>query len=322
MHENGLCDNHLDVKDLRLLDALYSTQSVTKAAELLGQSQPNVSTWLKRIREQIKDPLFVRTTEGMAPTPRAERIVAKARVILQGIRQITEEESVFDPATSSRTFRMCIPDSAQITLFPKMLRYFRNCAPDVRLEALPVSKDTAQLLESGEADISFGSFIPGMVAGFYRQALFELDFVCLVSSEHPRISDRLSLNEYLKEAHVALSYGSANVFIEAELRRQHIARRVLVTLQGFLGVAKIIETTDMIATLPREIGATLAAGNAIRLFPCPVPVPTYMVSQYWHARYHHDAANKWLRSICAEQARTDLLQASFNLRSFPECPVE
>ncbi|WP_153110825.1 LysR family transcriptional regulator [Propionivibrio limicola] len=322
MHESEHGENILDVKDLRLLETLYSTQSVTKAAEILGLSQPNVSTWLRRLRLQVKDPLFVRTSDGMAPTPRADKLLAKIQFILRDIRQLTEDEGSFDPGSSRRVFRMCIPDSAQITLFPKMLRHFRKCAPDVRLEALPVNANTARLLETGEADLAFGSFVPGMVAGYYQQALFELDFVCLVSADHPRINQRLTLENYLGEAHVALSYGSANAFIEAEMRRQRIERRVLVTLQGFLGVAKIIETTDMIATLPREIGATLAAGASIHLFPCPVPVPSYMVSQYWHARFHHDPGNRWLRSICAEQARTDLFQASFSIKDAPESLLE
>ena len=38
----------IDIRLLRLLDALHSTGSVTRAAELLGQSQPTVSIGLTR----------------------------------------------------------------------------------------------------------------------------------------------------------------------------------------------------------------------------------------------------------------------------------
>ncbi len=60
----------LDIKLLRLLDQLYTTRSVTRAAEALGQSQPTVSIWLAKLRDRLGDPLFVRTAEGMLPTPR------------------------------------------------------------------------------------------------------------------------------------------------------------------------------------------------------------------------------------------------------------
>ena len=66
----------LDVKLLRLLDQLYLTRSVTRSAEALGQSQPTVSIWLARLRRQFNDPLFVRTAEGMLPTPRTDALLS------------------------------------------------------------------------------------------------------------------------------------------------------------------------------------------------------------------------------------------------------
>jgi hypothetical protein len=51
--------------------------------------------------------------------------------------------------------------------------------------------------------------------------------------------------------------------------------------------------------LPRQIGETLARFGGLAVFPCPVPIPIFTVKQHWHARYHHDAANRWLRGVCA-----------------------
>jgi DNA-binding transcriptional LysR family regulator len=303
MDENQEFDNYPNARDLKLLDLLYSTRSVTKAAERLGQTQPTVSTWLKRIRDQVGDPLFVRTSEGMSPTPRAEMVVSKAREILEAMRQITADAPRFDPATSTRTFRLCVPDAAQITLLPSLLGYIRGCAPGVKVEALPADQQTAGLLESGEADLAFGGFVPGMEAGFYQQTLFSQKFVCLVSAEHPRIRGDLSLEDFQREAHVEVGYGSANMVIESELKRQNVERRIMASLQGVLGVARIVATTDMITTLPGQIAATLASGGAVRLVPCPVPMPVIVVRQYWHTRFHRDPGNQWLRAaVCARQA--------------------
>ncbi len=302
MNENLEFENQLDVKDMRLLECLYTTRSVTRTAELMGQSQPNVSTWLRRVRERIGDSLFVRTSGGMTATPRAEILVARIREILEAIHQLTDVAPGFDPGTSTRLFRLCMPDSAQITLLPRMLQHIRDCAPHVQVEALPVDKLTAGLLESGEADLAYGGFVPGMEKHFYQQALFEQDFVCLLNRKHPRIKGDMTIDDYRREAHVSVSYGGVNEVIDAAMKRQRVQRRVLVFLQGFLGVPKIIATTDMITTLPRQIGTTLAKSGALRLVDCPVPMPTYMVRQYWHIRFHHEPGNQWLRAICAEQA--------------------
>mgnify|MGYP002040727545 FL=1 len=70
-------------KLLLLFDVLYDTRSVTRTAEQLGQSQPTISLWLGKLREQLGDPLFVRTPTGMAPTPQADALITPCREVLE-----------------------------------------------------------------------------------------------------------------------------------------------------------------------------------------------------------------------------------------------
>jgi hypothetical protein len=51
--------------------------------------------------------------------------------------------------------------------------------------------------------------------------------------------------------------------------------------------------------VPRLIGEALAGMGPIKVYACPVKVPTFMVKQYWHSRYHHDPGMRWLRGLCA-----------------------
>jgi len=306
MEDHSDIEHYPSARDLKMLDLLYTTRSVSKTAEMLGQTQPTVSSWLKRLRDQVGDPLFVRTFEGMSPTPRAEIVVHKARDILEAMQQIVADSPRFSPATSTRVFRLCVPDASQMTLLPDLLQHLRSCAPNVQLQAPPVDEHTVRMLESGEADLAFGGFVPAMEAGFYEQTLFEQDFVCMVSTSHPRIKDTLSLDDYQREAHIAVGYGRAYTVIETELQRQNIERRVMASMQGVLGVANIVARTDMITTMPGQIAARLAEGGAVNLFPCPFPMPSIVVKQYWHSRFHRDPGNQWLRAVCAEQSRASL----------------
>lgn len=303
MNETFDYEQYIDPKDLKLIDALYTTRSVSKAAELMGLYQPNVSTWLKQIRVRLNDPLFVRTSLGMTPTPRAEAIVSKAREILVAMRQIIDAP-LFDPLTSTRTFKMCIPDGAQTTLLPNMLQNICSNSPFIKLEALPLDRNTPRLLEKGEADLAFGAFVPEMEAGFYEQTLLEQNYVCLVSATHPRIKNRLTLEDFQREAHIAFGYGRSFELIEAEMKQLNIVRNVRVYLPGVLGVAKIIAVTELITTLPAHIGMILGKGSrAVRLLDCPVPLANLAVKQFWHSRFHLDPGHQWLRGICAREAR-------------------
>jgi len=79
-----------------------------------------------------------------------------------------------------------------------------------------------------------------------------------------------------------------------------IERRIKLTMPGFLGLGAILATTDLIATLPRQIAElTAQASGTLRVLECPVALPRFAVKQHWHARFHEDAGNRWLRQACA-----------------------
>lgn len=287
-----------DVHLLRLFDLLYSTHSVTRAAEQLGLSQPTVSIWLGKLRQQLHDPLFVRTPAGMQPTPHADALIVPAREALEALRRLSVKGAVFEPSSSTRRFRICMTDASHITLLPRLLAHMRALAPGVTLEVARIGDDTAHALQAGEADIALG-LVPGLEAGFYQQTLYPQDWVCLVNANHARIGKTLTLRHYKAEAHVGIVAGTGAQLLADALERQGVQRRIVLELPGFLGLGAIVSTTDLVATLPRHIGQTLADISAMALHRCPVPVPPFDVKQHWHARYHHEPGNRWLRGVVA-----------------------
>lgn len=288
-------DTHL----LKLFDLLYTTRSVTRAAEQMGLLQPTASIWLKKLRRQLNDPLFVRTGTGMQPTPAADAMIKAAREALDCLHHLSHWESRFDPATEARSFRICMTDASHITLLPQLLAHVRASAPNVRLVAASIDANTAQMLEAGEADLALG-LVPELGAGFYQQSLYDQDWVCLANAHHPRVAGKLSLATYRREAHIGITSGTGHHLLNAALAAHRIERRVLLELPSFLGLPAIVSTTDLLVTLPRHIGETLAKVNDLSVFDCPVRIDSFTVKQHWHTRYHRDAGNRWLRGLCAK----------------------
>lgn len=287
-----------ELKLLLLFDRLYDTRSVTRAAEQLGQSQPTLSIWLSRLRAQLRDPLFVRTPQGMQPTPRADALIAQTRELIESLRRLAAWEPEFVPASAQRRFCICMTDASHITLLPKLLAHLRALAPQVRLEAARIDAQTARALESGGADLAVG-YAPWLESGIYQQTLFGQDWVCLANAAHPRIGKRLSLARYRQEAHIAISAGTGQHLLDEALARHGVQRRVQLELPGFLGLGPIVSTTDLIVTMPRHIGETIAALSGLAVHDCPVRTPGFEVRQHWHARYHQDPGNRWLRGVMA-----------------------
>ncbi|TDG06523.1 LysR family transcriptional regulator [Paraburkholderia guartelaensis] len=285
-----------DLKLLQLFDLLYDTRSVTRVAEQLGQSQPTISIWLGRLRECLQDPLFIRTPGGMAPTPQADALIGPCREILESLRRFVAWEIAFDPATAQRRFRICMTDASHITLLPRLLAHVRAQAPGIRLEAAGIDGNTERALESGEADLAIG-YVPWLSGGVYQQQLYQQDWVCLTNRHHPRVRGRLGLKQYRSAGHVAIESGTGAQLLELALARERIERDIVLQLPGFLGLGTIVQTTDLVATLPRHIGETLAQANDLAVHTCPISVDGFAVRQHWHARYHHEAGNRWLRSV-------------------------
>lgn len=295
-------DPHLeplpDTKLLRLFDTLYAVGSVTGAAQRLGLSQPTISIWLAQLRVLLKDPLFVRTSQGMQPTPRAQALIGTVRTALDALRNLTSDEQPFDPAQTTRRFRIGMSDASHVNLLPQLLRHLRQAAPHVSLLADPIDSTLPERLQSGEADLAIG-LIPELGAGFYQQTLFTQDWVCLANADHPRISKKMDLHAYQSESHIEIMSGTGHELLSRALRRGDIERSVILELPGFLGLAAVLSETDLIATVPRQTGETLARSDAIRLFACPFPIPPFTVKQHWHTRFHNDPGNQWLRRTCS-----------------------
>ncbi len=303
----------LDIKLLRLLDQLYTTHSVTRSAQALGQSQPTVSIWLAKLRQQLGDPLFVRTAQGMLPTPRTEALMVTVREVLDGIKRLSQASATFDPATAQRRFSIAMTDASHITLLPRLLAHVRALAPGVSLEASRIDDGLAVALQTGKADLALG-FLPGLDAGFYQQALYAQDWVCLANAQHPRVIDAKSphwgLDAYQAESHISINSGTGYQLLDSAVAAQRFTRRIQLELPGFLGLSAILSTSDLIATLPRHIGETLARAAGLGVLPCPFEIAGFTVKQYWHTRYHQDADNRWLRGVCADLFKRGAKEAS------------
>lgn len=288
----------IDLRLLRLLDTLYATRSVSRTADRMALSQPTVSIGLARLRKMLDDPLFVRTPGGMQPTPRVEDLMPSVRQVLSGLSQLVSSATRFDAATSGRTFRIFMTDASHVTLMPRLFAHVHALAPGVRLEAATIGPNMASELQSGEADLALG-LIPGLEAGFYQQALFDQDWVCLCHPQHPRLGAKPSLKAYLSASHVGIVSGTGATLLDKALQRVGQQRQVQLALPGFLGLSAILLGSDLVATLPRHIGETLAQAAGLRVWPCPFPIDGFTVKQYWHTRFHHDPANRWLRTVCS-----------------------
>lgn len=282
----------IDTRLLQVFNEIYAKKSVSNAALALGLPQPAVSIALAKLREHFGNPLFVRTTDGMVPTPLGAELIEPVRAALNAVSAVVDFSTHFEPSTSKRVFKIAMTDISQLILLPKLWERLRLTAPGVGIDVFPLSSDTPQLLESGAVDLALG-YVPELEAGFYQQRLFSQHFVCMVSQSHPRIQGKLKLKQYLQEDHAAIvSSGAAPKIIDETLHAMGKERRIALRIPHFLGASFVVELTDLLITIPQRLAEVLQGRGAYVIYPVPFAIPTYEVKQHWHERYHHDAASR------------------------------
>ncbi|RPH52764.1 MAG: LysR family transcriptional regulator [Lysobacterales bacterium] len=292
----------VDLNLLVVFDALLRSRSVTGAARQLGMSQPATSFALNRLRKTFGDPLFVRTARGIHPTPLAEGLAAPLEAIIDRIRSDLLQQPTFDPATAQRAVTFNMQDIGELVFLPRILDRLSAIAPGLQVRSvnLPVT-ELEPALRMGEVDLALGHFPEFASAALYQQRLFTHSFVCIVRADHPTIVGHMTRKQFMEGQHAVVHpAGQMNDSLEAELQAQGLTRRVSVRVEHFLAAPTILSQSDLIFTVPYAIGASLAKLGDIKLVKPPFKARPRIVRQHWHSRFHHDAANRWLRSLMVE----------------------
>ena len=294
----------IDFRLLRVFDVVLEHKSLTRAAQKLGISQPAVSQALGRLRNRFVDPLFVRSTDGLMPTPRALQLAPTVRRILLLYRDELAAPVAFDPAATAREFGCYITDLGAIVVLPLLMRQLKMRAPGLRLRTTSIDSSGIPVgLESGLVDLAIGPF-PRMPGGIFRQRLFEDDSVCLVRTGHPLVRRGLDVEAFQHAEHVLVSTsGSGHAFnpqVEMAIAERVPASRIRLRAHSFMVAAFLLRGTDLVLTAPRRSGELLAQRFDLRILEVPIVFRKLEIHQYWHERFHHDAGHRWLRSLVGE----------------------
>jgi DNA-binding transcriptional LysR family regulator len=291
----------LDLNLFLAFHAIYSTGSVTRAGERLGMTQSAVSNALKRLRERFGDPLFVRTTEGMVPTPLAERLIGPVEAGLSQFGQAMEQSQPFEADTSDRTFRLALNEVGHQVMLPSLLRHVRERAPRVRLETTDATQgDMRQRMQQGQIELAIGSW-ESMGPTFYQRRLFDEVFMVLCRRGHPFHAKGGGIERYLEAEHaVYRPHGATDLELQQALRAAgiHDQRTVVLTTDHSHGLAEMALQAGLLVTLPARLARSIARDQASLVsLPLPLTTAPFSISQQWHERMHQDLGHRWLREM-------------------------
>ena len=293
---------HISRIDLNLfvvLDTIYREGNITRASQALKLSQPALSHALGRLRELLKDPLFVRQGSAMAPTPLVRNLIGPVRQALQTLELNVRQSQRFDPGQTHRAFHLGLRDVFEATILPALVRTVQDQAPGIELTSVRTDRRTLEAdLAAGALDLALD--IPLPTGDSIRQTrVFRDRLIVMGRAEHPVLRDELTLAGYLSQTHILVSSRRQGRGLEDfELNREGYRRRIGLRCQHYFAACRVVSQTDWLLTMPEQYARIANAQFGNRMVPFPLPTQPLDVHLYWHANVDHDPANQWLREQC------------------------
>ena len=305
--------SHAPVSNLNLhllaqFEVLVQERHVSRAADRMGVSQSTMSTGLARLRKMFGDPLLVRTAKGMVPTARGLELARRTHQALELLEPSRFNSMAFDPATSSRHFRIIAPEGLAQLFAPPIAAHLRQHAPGMQLTIQPADmRRTIEALRDQECDLTISN-IAHPPPDLRKVVVYPQRACCIVSATHPEITAGLTMKQYLKYPHVfwgveSVSLRSMEASVTHALEHARGDRPKPMRVPNILNVAPVIAATDMIATLPSRVAAEAMRSYAIRIVQPPIKLPDPNIGMYWHELTQRDAGHVWFRTAVKEIAR-------------------
>lgn len=291
-----------------ILQSLLQEESVVKAAEQVGLSQPAMSSALGRLRDLLDDPLLVRVGRSMRLTPRAQHLRSHIDELCAQIDALFQPES-FDPQTAQLSFRIAATDYLAFLISQYLLPRIAAEAPGVRIQFVDVPGDAPNWMAEGTIDLAVcGQF--GYWPDLHNEFLFRERYVAAVARSHP-LADRGTVT-----SDDLAPYPSPGVIFDPELshgpRDKHwiTGLRSLdvtpqVTTMGQFASVLLALQTPFVARAPASLIQHLQGDLPLRLLELSGEVSEFDTCMFWTKITDQANEHIWLRALirsCLEQA--------------------
>ena len=292
--------SRVDLNLLGIFEAIYTRGGVTAAARHLHLSQSAISHSLARLRGAFDDELFVRYGNELVPTAMARSIIDPVRDALHGVERAMVASARFDPATSTRAFRIGLRQASEARVFADIVASALYEAPGVTLASVNFRRgEVARALAHGNLDMAID--VPSNGTAGLRAIPLQTDTLVVAARRgHPRIGESVDLDGYLAADHVLASPRPTGPGLEDQaLAALGHTRRVAIRCQNIWSAWQVVARSDMILTVLRSHAGALLPLADNQLVPLPFDVAGRALQLFWHQTAERDPGNAWLRALIA-----------------------
>ncbi|MTB66279.1 transcriptional regulator LeuO [Providencia sp. wls1943] len=291
-------DIHLRNVDLNLLtvfDVVMQMQNVTRAAQVLGMSQPAVSNAVSRLKSMFNDELFVRYGRGIQPTSRAKQLFGPVRQALQLVHNELPGAG-FDPKQSERAFNLSICSPLDIRLAAIIVDKFKIASPNIQVFIHSfLGNNIAHQLKYQEIDFFLG-YNQFEKPEYQHQILFNDELVLVVANHHPRIESTINQEMLMNERHAIMAMDNIGSFSKLYYHNTELSHTVSYQGTDLNSVLNIVAQTDLVAIAPKWLVEHHASQLQLRTLSLPWEDNSRPCYLTWHESTARDKGHQWMKT--------------------------
>lgn len=290
-----------DLNLLVALDALLMERNVTRAGARIGISQPAMSSSLQRLRRQFDDQLLTRIGSAYELTPLAQVLQEDVSQILRMVERTFDAQAIFDPALSTRSFRIVTSDYCLTALSGTLMNMLQKEAPGVQVHFDAVTPQAVERIKETLQTADLMLIPKGHFSGFPHTELFTDNWVCVTGDTSPEKT--LTVDE-MRDARWARLFGTEvdSTLADRRVYDLQLGEKTDIIVDSFLMLPFAVAGTSRLALVQERLARMLASVAGVKIMQLPISLPTLVECAWWHPSKSPDPGHQWFRRIVARAA--------------------
>lgn len=295
--------DNIDLKTLKIIHVLCQAGSVSKTAEIMDVTPGAISYMLNKARKATGRALFFRTRQGMEPDALAKELSERYLSVRQDL-SVSDQQS----AINNRPIIISSYSLAELLLSIAVLNHDKTHPEIIFNRQSHNDNERLIKLRNREVDLDIGTRLPS------DKAITQLSFFAgnagvLISKDHPRISNTVSIQDWQENRHAIWLRGMH--FINNDFdktKRFHelsSVRNIAFIASSSLNLISLYALSDLLVLVPSSVGRQLEKIMPVRMLSAPEELD---MRYECYIHFHHSMnGNEKLKNII------DLFNITFDL---------
>ena len=290
-----------DINLLTLMEAIWTTRSVSAAARQLNLAQSTVSATLNRLREQLEDDVFVWNGHEMVPTPLASQLMPDVSEVLSGVRSVLGKARG-KLADVEQHLVIATADYVAALFGPELLKRMGPAQRALTLDFVEIKPQLINKSSLPDIDLFIFPMNALRVTGLRRRHLYRDSYICIGHADNDALYEGMPTDAFLALPHVGYSAIPRAVFSHESMLWDDLGDgpNYKITMTNYLVFLRIVLNSDAVAIVPRRMVEASPPGLPLKGITPPLPISPLDISMAWKAAHDDDKAHVWLRDTLME----------------------